>query len=203
MPNQRRQRGTQGTERKERSHRGHLEGSRTAQWGPGGGAGPGNRERRMEGTCSLLLFSMAHQRFALHAAAVERVTPMVEITSLPQAPKAVLGVIDFHGRVVPVFDIRGRFGLREHEPDPDDHLIVARGTRRTVGLPVDQALEVIERPASDLARSDSILPDLGPIEGVLKLEDGLVLIQDLDRFLSLDEERALDEALARTSVVAP
>jgi len=64
-----------------------------------------------------------------------------------------------------------------------------------VVLVVDEAQGVIEYPATEIIRPVQIVPGLDQLHGVVRLDDGLVLIQDLEKFLSLDEARALDEAM--------
>ncbi len=149
----------------------------------------------MEKSLVLVVFALDDQRYALKLDAVERVLPAVEITPLPKAPDIVLGIIDVAGRVMPVFNVRRRFGLPEREIELSDEIIVARATR-PVALLVERVLQVVEYPAGRVIPAGQILPDLEYISGAVKLEDGLVLIHDLDTFLSLDEERALERALA-------
>lgn len=128
-------------------------------------------------------------------AAVERVVRAVEITPLPKAPAIVIGIVNVQGRVTAVVDIRKRFGLREREPALSDHLVVANTVKRPVALVVDAVTGVREYSEAEVAAADAIVPGTDYIAGVVKLSDGMALIQDLDRFLSLDEERRLDEAL--------
>ena len=78
-----------------------------------------------------------------------------------------------------------------------DHFLIARTARRALALVIDEAHGVIEYAPSDLIDSDRIVPGLGQFQGVVKLDDGLVLIHDLEKFLSLDEARTLDEAMER------
>ena len=115
--------------------------------------------------------------------------------SLPSAPPIVLGAIDVQGRVLPVFNLRRRFGLPERDIDPADQFVIARTANRTVVLVVDEAQGVLQSPASDTISAASIATGLEHLRGVIRLPDGLVLIQDLDLFLSAAESRALDEAL--------
>ena len=77
-----------------------------------------------------------------------------------------------------------------------DHLLVATTGKRTVALLVDAATGVSEVSPATFAPGGGILPGLELVDGALKLEDGLVLIHDLDRLLSLEEEHAIDRALA-------
>lgn len=146
----------------------------------------------------LVVFRLDERRYALPLAAVERTVRAVDVTPLPNAPPIVLGVIDMGGHVLPVLDLRQRFGLSQREICPVDQFLIARTAPRTVALVVDAAEEVIERPQSAVVSSTRIVPGLDQIRGVIKLDDGLVLIHDLERFLSLDEASALDQAMSRS-----
>ena len=78
---------------------------------------------------------------------------------------------------------------------PGDQIIVARTSTRPVALVVDAASGVIECPVERFVTPAAIVPGLEYVKGVAKLEDGMILVHDLDRFLSLDEEQSLDEAM--------
>jgi purine-binding chemotaxis protein CheW len=149
----------------------------------------------MSESVQLVVFRLDEQRYALSLAAVERVVRAAELTHLPNAPPIVLGAIDVAGLILPVLDVRQRFGLRERELGPADQFLVARTARRAVALVVDEAQEVIQRSQAEIIGSAQIVPGLEQFQGVVRLDDGLVLIHDLEKFLSLDEARALDEAI--------
>jgi purine-binding chemotaxis protein CheW len=142
-----------------------------------------------------VVFSLDAGRYALPLSAVDRIIRAAYITSLPLAPDIVLGAIDVGGRVLPVFNTRRRFRLPERTIGPGDHLLIARTAQRTVVLVIDAAQGVFEHPTTAMIDAASIAPDLGHINGVIQLEDGLVLIHDLEHFLSPDEARTLDEAM--------
>jgi len=143
----------------------------------------------------LVHFNLDDQKYALFLSAVIRIIRVVEITSLPKAPEIVLGVINMHGLIIPVFDIRKRFRLPQREMQLDDQLIIASTSKRTVALLVDSVNDVIEIPEEKIIAGEKILPGLEYVEGVVKTEDGMILIHDLEQFLSLQEEKALHEAL--------
>lgn len=145
----------------------------------------------------LVVFGLECQRYALALDVVERILRAVEVTPLPGAPAMVLGVIDVEGCILPVFNLRRRFLLPEREISPDDQILIARTNMRRVALVIDEAQEVSEHAATEITSSASILPGLELIQGVIQLEDGLVLIHDLEKFLSLEAARTLDEALHR------
>jgi purine-binding chemotaxis protein CheW len=143
----------------------------------------------------LVVFTLAGRDYALHLEKVEQVLAAVEVTPLPGAPEIVAGIINLRGRIIPVLNIRRRFRLPEKEPELSDHLLVARTTRRTVALQVDHARGVTVHPAGAVVAGRDIVPRTEFVEGVVKLADGLILIHDLETFLSLEEEQSLEKAL--------
>jgi purine-binding chemotaxis protein CheW len=149
----------------------------------------------MEEANRFVLFLLDERRYALRLEAVERVLPMVDITPLPKAPDIVLGVIVVRGRVIPAINLRRRFRLAEREPLLTDQLILAQAARRPVALAADAVTGVLERGGPDLVAADGILPGLEYLEGAVRLDDGLILIHDLGRLLSLEETAVLDRAL--------
>jgi len=143
----------------------------------------------------LVNFNIDDQKYALLLSAVIRIIRVVEITSLPKAPEIVLGVINMHGLIIPVFDIRKRFHLPQREMQLDDQLIIAHTSQRTVALLVDSVSDVIEISEEKIVTGEKILPGLEYVEGLVKTEDGMILIHDLEQFLFLQEEKALNEAM--------
>lgn len=143
-----------------------------------------------------LVFSLDELRVALPLSQVERVIRAIYITALPNAPAIVSGVINVHGRIIPVVDMRRRFRLDERRLALTDRFVIARTARRRVVLVVDEVRGVMECPAPARVDGEDILPGLDYVEGVVKLADGLVLIHNLERFLSLDEEETLEHAIA-------
>jgi purine-binding chemotaxis protein CheW len=146
----------------------------------------------------LVVFTLDDQRYALHLSTVVRVVRVVEITPLPKAPEIVTGMVNVQGQIVPVFNIRKRFRLPEREINLSDQLIIANTSKQPVALIVDGVTGVIEFSENKVITSEKILPDMEYVKGIVKLEDGMILIHDLNRFLSLEEEKALDIAMKKT-----
>ena len=143
----------------------------------------------------LLEFMIVDQQYALFLDSVDKVVRAVEVTPLPDAPESVLGVVDVQGQVLPVLNIRKRFGIPDKEIDLTDQLIIARAKRRMVVLLVDRVNGVIEHSEREIFDAKKIIPRMKYIEGIVKLEDGMILIHDLDKFLSLDEEKTLENVM--------
>lgn len=150
----------------------------------------------MDSLFQLVVFTLHEQLYALRLAAVDRIVRVAEITGLPSAPDIVEGVVNIQGRIVPVVSLRRRFGLADRDVELSDHLIFARTSRRAVALLVASIVGVIDCPAEQVTASEGILADSEYVAGVLKLDGGLVLIHDLDTFLSPMEDRTLAQALA-------
>lgn len=144
----------------------------------------------------IVLFTLDDPLYGLPLSLVERVIRAVEIRPLPQAPRIILGVINAGGKIIPVVDMRMRFGLPAKAVNSTDHFIIARTSARVVVLVVDRVIGIREFPEGKIVSAEDALSFAENLRGVVQLEDGLALIYSLDRFLSLDEERTLDSALS-------
>lgn len=147
----------------------------------------------------LVVFFLDGRRYALPLASVTRIVYAAEVTPLPNAPAIVLGALDLQGDVIPVLNVRRRFQLPEREIGVNDRFLIALTRRRTVALVVDEAQGVIEHAQSAIVSASLITPGIEQFQGVVKLADGLVLIHDLEKFLSLDEADMLDQAMERSA----
>ncbi|MDE2155247.1 MAG: purine-binding chemotaxis protein CheW [Xanthomonadaceae bacterium] len=142
-----------------------------------------------------VVFVLGEQRYALRLSAVDRVVRMVQIAMLLKAPDVVLGVVNVQGCVLPVISLRRRFRLPEREIGMDDQLVIAHTARRAVALVVDAVTDVIDCSGRELVAPQGIISAAENLSGIIKGEDGLILVHDLDVFLSQEEENFLDQAL--------
>ncbi|HEX4456540.1 MAG TPA: chemotaxis protein CheW [Polyangia bacterium] len=145
---------------------------------------------------SYVLFLLAGQRYGVTADRVEEIARAVSVAPLPAAPPLVEGAVDWRGRIVAVLDLRGRFRLPPKPPALTDHLILARSRDRSVALRVDEVSDVVRLNATEIVPAREAIPGVGMVAGIVRSEDGLILIQDLDSFLSDAELDALDRAVA-------
>jgi len=149
----------------------------------------------MNASIQLVVFTLDSQRFALPLSAVERAIRIIEIVPLPKAPDIVIGVINLHGQIIPVVNIRKRFNLSEKEVNLNDHIVISHSKKRLLGILVDNITGVLEFPEHKIITADKIISGIEYVEGVVKLEDGIILIHDIDKFLSLEEEKTLNDAM--------
>lgn len=149
----------------------------------------------------LVVFDLADEAYGVDIGSVREIISMQEITQVPRTPEFVQGVIDLRGRVIPVIDMRKRFGfpVPEHTKHTKDTRIVVIDIGATVDA-VSEVLRVssdsIEPPSAAISTEDSDC-----LLGIAKLPSRLIIILDLKRLLSA-EELALDlpaKIPARTS----
>lgn len=143
----------------------------------------------------LVVFTLGEQGYALPLNTVVRVVHAVEITLLPKAPPVISGIINVKGQIIPVVDIRKRFGLTPRELIPDDQLIIADTGKRQVALLVDQVRGIENITSRQQVDTKKTMPFAEYIKGIVKIENELILIYDLEQFLNLHEEMELERAL--------
>jgi purine-binding chemotaxis protein CheW len=148
---------------------------------------------------ALLTFEVAERRYALPAEFLLEVVRAVTIAPLPKAPSIIEGVINYRGTLVPVVGVRRRLDLDSIPLSPEQHLLIVQAGPRTVALRVDQALDLVMVPKDVVERADKIAPGAEYVAGLARLPDGLLIIQDLKRFLSMDEARQLAAAMSEAT----
>ena len=144
------------------------------------------------GSQMLLLVTLVdHVRLGFPIHFVDRVVPACEVLPLPRAPREVLGAVNLAGRVLGTFDLRQRLNLPRRPVAASDHFLVVTWGERCLALLVDEATGV-EDYAADRVMAGNALgsPIDRHVSGLVRLDDGLLLIEDPRGFL---EPRALDE----------
>lgn len=143
----------------------------------------------------VLVFEVGGQAYGLPSGDVLELVRAVAITPLPGAPPVIEGIVNVRGRVLPVLDVRARFRLLAKPLELSDHFIVAAAGPRGVILRVDRATHLALVDERSVQPPQTLGPSATYVAGVVKLDDGLVLIHDLATFLSAAEAASLDEAL--------
>ena len=146
-------------------------------------------------TEQIVVFTLDELQYALTLNTVVRVIHAVEIRPLPKAPEIISGIINVQGQVIPVIDTRKRFGLAEREIEIDDHMIISDTGKRIVALLADAVNGIRKLEPGQLNPAGETLHFAKYLKGVAKTGDGIILIYDLEQFLSLDEEKILEKAL--------
>jgi len=135
-------------------------------------------------------FICREQRFGVPLACVRRALPSALPVPLPGAPEIVRGVLNVAGELVIVLDFSARMGLRPAPLDHRQHLLLLRLQGMAVAFIVDEVLGIYEGQPDDSQGVFGLLAGADVVDGIIRLDDGLCLIVDPERFL-IDDERAM------------
>jgi purine-binding chemotaxis protein CheW len=141
----------------------------------------------------LVSFNIGEEEFGVDILKVQEINRMVEVTRVPNAPEYVDGVINLRGKVIPIIDLRRRFGMARKEKDKNTRIIVVELSGKVLGFVVDAVSEVLRIPQSVTEQPPSIVAgiDAEYITAIGKLENRLLILLDLDRVLNTDETQLL------------
>ncbi len=141
----------------------------------------------------LVTFHIGEEEFGVEILKVQEIIRTMAITRVPKAPDFVEGVINLRGKVIPIIDLRKRFGMMAQEHDKHTRIIVIEINGVIVGFVVDSVSEVLRIPANTVEPPPAIISGIESeyISGVGKLADRLLILLDLDRLLSKGEQNML------------
>lgn len=139
-------------------------------------------------------FRLGDEKYGINVMQVQEVLRVSEIAPVPGAPYYVLGIINLRGNVVTVIDTRNRFGLEPRETDEQSRIVIIETEQHIIGIMVDSVAEVVELRASEIETA----PNVGNeetskyIQGVTGRDNELLILVDLNKFLSDEEKAELD-----------
>jgi len=148
------------------------------------------------GIGSYILFTVAATTYALASSDVRHVEMLEEITRVPNAPSFVDGVVFSRGQVVPVVNLRARFGFERAPFNLKTRLLVVQAGARLIGLVADSAREFVSIPPDAIQPPNEALAGMSGryVDGIASVRDRLILVLNLDRKLNFAE--ALTAGLA-------
>ncbi|MDR2893811.1 MAG: chemotaxis protein CheW [Deltaproteobacteria bacterium] len=143
----------------------------------------------------LVTFSIGEEEFGVDILKVQEIIRTMEITKVPRAQAFVEGVINLRGKVIPIIDLRRRFGLVSKSHDKHTRIIVIEINNMIVGFVVDSVSEVLRIPSSTVEPPPPVVAGMDSeyINGVGKLQDRLLILLDLDKLLSSADIEALTQ----------
>jgi len=154
--------------------------------------------RSLTDQLQLVTFGLGNEEFGVDILAVQEINRMMELTRVPQSPPEVEGVINLRGKIIPVLDLRKRFGLAESEQNEHSRIIVVEVHGRVLGFIVDRVHEVlrVDRTIVEPAPQMVCSIDSDFIAGVGKLEDRLLILLDLNKLFDAGVAEAAVRAAA-------
>jgi purine-binding chemotaxis protein CheW len=157
----------------------------------------------MEKELQVVGFRVGRETFGVPIALVREIVRVPEITSVPNAPEYIEGVINLRGRIIPVVDLRKRFGDKTPERSKKNRVVVVEMETRAIGLLVHSASEVLRILPSEIEAPQNVFQEgeLNYITGVGKLKGRLVILLDLNKILQRGELRGIEAAVDSAEAV--
>jgi purine-binding chemotaxis protein CheW len=157
----------------------------------------------MEKDLQVVGFRIGNETFGVRIASVREIVRVPEITAVPSAPETVEGVINLRGKIIPVMDLRKRFGHVASVPDKKNRILVVELDNKLVGLIVNAASEVLKIPPSEIEPPGSVFAEgeSSYVTGVGKLKGRLIILLDVSKLLHQQEFKRLEEAAETVSTV--
>ncbi len=152
-----------------------------------------------------LTFALGPEEYGLEILKVREITGYMEITAVPQTPHHVKGVINLRGQVIPVIDLRAKFGMETAEITEESCIIVveiSQGKRNfNTGIVVDHVQEVLDIDGQDIEEAPQFgsSVDTSFILGMGKIGDTVKILLDIDKVLAGDDFSGLTRILEETS----
>ncbi|WP_419727799.1 chemotaxis protein CheW [Lichenicola sp.] len=154
----------------------------------------GSRSRRGTDPCSqFITCTLDAAEYAIDIMAVREIKGWSETTAIPHAPPWIRGVMNLRGVIVPILDLRARFGMALTEPTSMHVVVIIQTGARIAGLLVDAVSDIITVAANDIRPIPEVGTDVPTslLAGIIPLERGLVVLVSLDRLMALPEDIAV------------
>ncbi len=153
-----------------------------------------NQNKQNDSVMQLVTFKIGEEEYAVDILNVQEINRMVAVTKVPAAPEFVEGIINLRGKVIPIIDLRRRFGFPQLEADKSTRIIVVELSSSVVGFIVDSVSEVLRINSSVTEPPPDIVMSISTdyITAVGKLDDRLLILLDLERVLSNSEKKILE-----------
>jgi purine-binding chemotaxis protein CheW len=150
----------------------------------------------MEKDLHIVGFRIGNETYGIRIGAVREIVRVPEITSVPSAPDLIEGVINLRGKIIPVMDLRKRFGQTEIISDKRNRILVVELENKLIGLIVNAASEVLKIPPSEVDSPGSVFAEgeSSYVTGVGKLKGRLIILLDIAKLLQRPEYKRLEEA---------
>ena len=152
----------------------------------------------------LVVFDLAGEIYGVNIETVREIIRMQAVTFVPDAPDFVEGVINLRGRVIPVIDLRRRFGLRVTEETNESRVLVVDSEGEDLGVIVDAVTEVQRIPEDSIEPVSNLVSTERSeyIVGITKVKEQLIILLDLDRAIGAESIQDDAEVVAAIAAAA-
>jgi purine-binding chemotaxis protein CheW len=146
-------------------------------------------------TLQVVTFALGSEEYGVDIAQVQEINRMVTITHVPRAPQFMEGVINLRGQLIPIIDLRSRFGMDRAERTKNTRIVVTEIGSKRIGMVVDSVSEVLRIPVEQIEDAPDLVAgvDTEYIRGVGKMGDRLIIMLDLGRVITGSERVELQK----------
>ena len=147
-------------------------------------------------------FKLGPEEYGVDIAQVQEINRMVAVTHVPRAPVFMEGVINLRGQLIPIIDLRTRFGMPRAEQTKNTRIVVTEVGGKRIGMVVDSVSEVLRLPVDAIEPAPDMIAgiDTDYIRGVGKVDDRLIILLDLTKIITGAEKRELETADVEAAV---
>jgi purine-binding chemotaxis protein CheW len=148
----------------------------------------------------VVVFNLASEIYGVDVGAVREIIRVPDITRMPNAPDFVRGVMNVRSKLIPVIDLRPRFGMEPVEQTDESRIVVVDIGGESIGVMVDAVTEVLKIADDSIESASSVVStaESSYIQGIANLGERLIILLALDKVLSEDDQVALAGAKAAT-----
>ena len=146
-----------------------------------------------EGTREVLVFILGAEEYGVDILKVQEIRGYEKVTPIPSAPAYLKGIVNLRGVIVPLVDMRVRFGLAEPRYDSTTVVVILRVAGRIIGLVVDAVSDVVHLAPNDVKEAPTLgaVVDSSFIAGLATRDDRMILLLDIEKLLSSGEMNLL------------
>lgn len=145
----------------------------------------------------IVVFIIGEYRIGISLHHIQRIIRAVEITPLPEAPSIVIGIINMGNEIIPIVNFRQRLGLEDKELQTSDQITIVRSASLVFGFVSDEIKGLQTIDESNIKKPGDIIPGSNKlVEGIAVVDNELIFIHNVDKFLSLSEEKTISESIS-------
>lgn len=145
----------------------------------------------------VVIFKIGDEDYATGIGEVERIIDFEKVTKIPEAPEYLKGVINNQGRIIPIIDLRRRFGLSDSNVGADSSIIIAREDKGNVGLIVDAVSEITDVTDNMMSQPPDVVSGIIKkyIKKIIKMDNRVILYLNLEEILDFNEKKEIEEII--------
>jgi purine-binding chemotaxis protein CheW len=157
-----------------------------------------NTFSEVHGTMQLVSFTLGKELYGIEITKVREIILITEITRIPETPHYLKGLINLRSTVIPVIDLRARFGLPEGDLSDESRIMVLQACGKTIGIVVDAVSEVLRVKQEQIAPPPPTVAGLGReyLSGLVKLDKQLLILLDIDKIFGDEEIDVVTDVVA-------